>query len=140
MSLSPTTAPRAVYAETKKIGLACGSSHENEAKATTTCGDVVLYARNVLAALGAPCAGPTFLASDNKANMLVSNSSGSASRSRHFLRMYTMMQERIACGDIAVGHVTDAENPADYLTKWVNKSKFKASDLNRTSIYMTNWR
>ena len=28
-----------------------------------------------------------------------------------------------------------AENPADYLTKWVNKSKFKASD-----IYMSNWR
>ena len=92
-------------------------------------------ARTCLSALGVPCVGPTFLASDNKANMLVSNSSGSAARSRHFLRMYTMMQERIENGDIAVGHVHDAENPADYLTKWVNKSKFKASD-----IYMSNWR
>ena len=53
--------------------------------------------------------------------------------SRHFLRMYTILQQRIRNEDIAVGHIPDKENAADFLTKWVDKSKFK-----RSNFYLTN--
>ena len=82
-----------------------------------------------------PPAGPTFLGCDNKSSVLVANNVGSSARSRHFLRMYTIMQQRIRNGDIAVGHVPDAENAADFLTKWVDKAKFK-----RSNAYLTNER
>ena len=49
--------------------------------------------------------------------------------------MYVIMQQRIASGSIAVGHIPDAQNPSDFLTKWVNKSKFKKSN-----DYLTNSR
>ena len=42
-----------------------------------------------------PCVEPTVLLTDNKANMLVANDAGSSVRSRHFLRMYRLLQQRI---------------------------------------------
>ena len=72
-----------------------------------------------------PCVEPTVLLTDNKANMLVANDAGSSVRSRHFLRMYRLLQQRIGGGEIAIKHVPDAENPADVLTKWVDVNKFE---------------
>ena len=89
--------------------------------------DVILSARQVLIALGVPPCGATFIGTDNKAHALVANSAGSSVRSRHFLKKYTIMQERMRRDEIAVGHVRDAENPADFLTKWTNADKFKRS-------------
>ena len=77
----------------------------------------LLTARNVLTAVGTPPQGPTFIATDNKAHMLVANSAGSSVRSRHFLKKYTIMQERLERKEITVGNVKDAQNPADFLTK-----------------------
>ena len=77
--------------------------------------------------------GPTFIGTDNKAHMLVANSAGSSVRSRHFLKKYTIMQERIKRIEIECGHVKDPENPADFLTKWINSDKFK-----RSVAYATN--
>ena len=105
----------------------CGSSHEAEALASFKLLDVLLTARNILTAFGtAPC-GPTLVATDNKAHMLVANNAGSSVRSRHFLKKYTIIQERLKCKDIEVKHVKDAQNPADFLTKWVSADKFRAS-------------
>ena len=67
--------------------------------------------------------------------MLVANKAGSSSRSRHFLRLYVLMQQRIAVQDVAIGHIPDSQNPSDYLTKWVSKAKFVASNS-----YLTNMR
>ena len=108
---------------------------QSEAVATCRAAEHVESAREVLRALGVPSAGPTFVGTDNKANMLVANNVGSSTRSRHFLRMYVVLQQRIARESIAVGHVPDRENPSDYLTKWVDKKKF-----NLSNDYLTNRR
>ena len=78
-------------------------------------------------ALGVPPRGATFIGTDNKAHALVANSAGSSVRSRHFLKKYTIMQERMRRKEIAVGHIKDINNPADFLTKWVNADKLKRS-------------
>ena len=117
----------AVYHKVQRIAVECGSSHEAEALASFKLLDVLLTARNVLTAVGTPPQGPTFIATDNKAHMLVAHSAGSSVRSRHFLKKYTIMQERMERKEITIGHVKDAQNPADFLTKWVSADKFKTS-------------
>ena len=57
--------------------------------------------------------------------MLVANDAGSSVRSRHYLRMYRRLQQRIRDEDITVKFVPDRDNAADVLTKWVDKGKFE---------------
>ena len=110
---------------TKRVGVESESSMHTEAIGSVRCADRIIYARNVLCALGVPPAGPTLLVTDSKSSMLVANDAGSSARSRHYLRMYRLLQQRIACDEIAVRFVPDCENPADVLTKWVDKGKFE---------------
>ena len=42
---------------------------------------------------------------------------------KHSLRRYSTIQERTRRGSIAIGHIPDAENPADFLTKWLPRKK-----------------
>ena len=60
-------------------------------------------------------------------NALIASGLGSAQRSRHFLRRYYCLLQRVQAGDVVVGHVADKENPSDFLTKWVDKAKFAMS-------------
>ena len=93
------------------------------------------YAHAVLVALGVPPREPTVLLTDNKSNMLVANGAGSSARSRHYLRMYRLLQQRIACDEIALKYVSDTENASDILTKWVDRDKF-----DRCNAYLTGER
>ena len=72
---------------------------------------------------------------DNRANELVANNTGSSSRSRHFLRRYFVLRQRVAHGCVAVVKVGDPQMPADFLTKWVPAAKLRAS-----IDYLTNAR
>ena len=38
-----------------------------------------------------------------------------------------MLQQRVADGEINLKWISDAGNPADFLTKWVSKKKLEAS-------------
>ena len=120
---------------TKRVGVESESSMHTEAIGSVRCSDRIIVARNVLTALGVPPSGPTLLVTDSKSNMLVANDAGSSARSRHYLRMYRILQQRIACDDIALKYVPDCENAADALTKWVDKGKFE-----RCVAYMTGER
>ena len=82
---------------------------------------------------GSPPDGPTFLGSDNFANALVASTWGSATKSKHFIRRYWLVVQRVKSGDLIVGHVPDTENAADFLTKWVGKEK-----LAKSLRYLTN--
>ena len=117
----------AVFHQTKRIAAICDCSQKAEAIATTKAGEVACTAREVLRALGSAPRGPTFVGTDNKANMLVARSSGSAARSKHFLRQYTSLRQRQADGEIEIGHIPDEQMPADFLTKWTSKEKLKRS-------------
>ena len=77
--------------------------------------------------MGCPPTGPTFLGTDNKANQLIANETGSTNRARHALRRYMILQERVRGGIIKLGYVPDPENPADFLTKFISSKKLEAS-------------
>jgi hypothetical protein len=59
--------------------------------------------------------------------MLVATKRGTPNRSRHLLRRYYTLMQRIQSGRINVVHVPDTENPSDFLTKWVPSKKLRAS-------------
>ena len=48
-------------------------------------------------------------------------------RSRCFARRYFNLIRRVKAGEAKLIHVSDAENPADFLTKWVSLDKLEAS-------------
>ena len=76
---------------------------------------------------------PTLILTDNKANALVAADSRSASRSKHFLRRYITLQQRIASDELVVVKVDDANMPSDFLTKWLPSAK-----LRKSLVYATN--
>ena len=83
--------------------------------------------RDVLRAIGVPAQGPTLIGTDNYSNMRVATGEGCPSRSRHFLRRYHVLRQRIATGDVIMRHVKDEDMPADCLTKWIPNKKLEKS-------------
>ena len=108
---------------------------ETEAIASSKGAEAISYAREVLRALGTPPAGPTLLGTDNLANQKVGSGVGCPTRSKHFLRRYHALIQRIRDGEVSLGYVPDAEMPADFLTKWIPREK-----LERSIAYATNSR
>eukprot|EP00962_Isochrysis_galbana_P061734 scaffold43358_cov747-Isochrysis_galbana.AAC.1 len=100
---------------------------EAEAVASGRAAEHVAYAREVLRALGTPIDGPTLVGTDNLANMRVGSLAGCPSRSRHFLRRYHVLLQRVAAGEVILRHVPSAQMAADFLTKWLPKPKVDAS-------------
>ena len=86
-------------------------------------------------ALGVPPDGPTLIGTDNLANQRVATTVGSPTRSKHFLRRYAVLKQRIAQGECVLKHVKGLEMPADFLTKWVGRPQ-----LERALQYATNYR
>ena len=72
---------------------------------------------------------------DNKANLQVAKDLSAASRSRHFLRRYWALQQRMHTGEVRLVKVPDEHMPADFLTKWIPSAK-----LARSIRYATNAR
>ena len=92
---------------------------ETEAIASAKAGEAVTVARDVLRAFGVPPEEPTLIGTDNMANLRVASGAACPSRSRHFLRRYHVLRQRVAAGEVVLKHVSDDEMPADALTKWV---------------------
>ena len=59
--------------------------------------------------------------------MHIANDKASTARLRHALRRYLTLQERVRNGLIVVGHVRDAANPSDFLTKLIPSKKLEDS-------------
>ena len=116
-----------VLSETKKIGLIVDSSFEAEAIATAKVGERVEYARAVLRALGVSLATPTFVGTDNKASALIGSGQGMPGRSKHCVRRYLAFLQRVASKVVALFHIPDEDNPADFLTKWLGRKKLEMS-------------
>ena len=128
-----TFAGAAVLHQTKKIALIVDSSMESEAIGSSKAGEAISYAREILRALGTPPAGPTLIGTDNLANQKVGSGVGCPTRSRHFLRRYWALKQRIQSGEAQLRHVDDESMPADFLTKWIPSAK-----LERSIRYATN--
>ena len=61
----------------------------------------------ILRGLGVPPNGPTLIGTDNLANQKVGSGDGSPTRSRHFLRRYYALQQRIAQEEVTLQYVPD---------------------------------
>ena len=70
---------------------------------------------------------PTIIATDNLANQRVSQQAKASSRSRYFLIRQACLHQRVADGEISVVHVSDTQNPSDFLTKFISKDKTEDS-------------
>jgi hypothetical protein len=114
-------------------GIEHGTSTENEFVASLRASEDVEAARATMVDLGRPPTRPTFLGTDNKANLTIAMETGTPSRLKHALRRYQVLQSRVRDGIITMGHVPDADNPADFLTKFVSAKK-----LEKSVAYLTN--
>ena len=83
--------------------------------------------REILRAFGVPQDGPTFIGTDNTANQRVASGAAVPARSKHVLRRYHVLLERVRSREITIGHVPDRSMPADFLTKWIGASKLNVS-------------
>ena len=117
----------AIFHVTKKLGLVVDSSMEAEGVATSKIAEQISYVREILRAFGVPQQGPTFIGTDNTANQRVASGAAVPSRSKHFLRRYHVLLQRVRSQEITIGHVPDRAMPADFLTKWIGASKLNVS-------------
>ena len=68
------------------------------------------------------------ISTENLANHKVGSGVGGPTHSKHFLRRYNVLKQRIADGEVVLKHVPDVEMPADFLTsKWVPAPKLAIS-------------
>ena len=124
----------AVLHQTKKIALIVDSSMETEAIASSKGAEAISYAREILRGLGIPPDGPTLITTDNLSNQRVGSGLGCPTRSKHFLRRYQALKQRIQSREVTLRHINDADMPADFLTKWVKNAK----KLEESVRYATN--
>ena len=118
-----TYAGGAVLHQTKKIGVAVGSTHDAENVATVKASEHAIYGRIVLHALGVPQTSATRLLTDNLSNQRVAQNASAAVNSRYFLIRSTCLHQRITDGELTVLHVPDPQNPSDFLTKFIDNKK-----------------
>ena len=71
--------------------------------------------------------GPVPVGTDNRANMLLSSGEGAPSRMRHAIRRFSVFVQRVQRGECLLRHVPDPGNASDFLTKFVDKQKYRAS-------------
>jgi len=116
-----------IYHSMKCMHMLVDSSTESEAVATGKIGEVIAYAREVWRGLGIPLDGPVLVGTDNRANMLLSSGEGAPSRMRHAIRRFKVFVQRVERGETALRHVPDPGNASDYMTKFVDKKKYKLS-------------
>ena len=125
-----TLAGAAVLHQTKKIGVAVGSTYDAENVATIKASEHAVYARIVLSALGRASdvvGTATRLLTDNLSNQRVCQNANSAVSTRSFLIRSTCLHQRITDGDLTVAHIPDPENPSDFLTKIIGAAKTATS-------------
>lgn len=117
----------AILHQTKKLALLVDCSMAAEEVATSKAAEYVEYAAQIMRALGEANDAPVTIGTDNVANRQVAMRQGAASRSKHLLRRYHVLIQRVRAGEVRVVHVRDEANPADFLTKWVSAKKLRAS-------------
>ena len=122
----------AVLHQVKKIAMLVDSSMESESIGTAKAAEMIAYAREILRAFGTPPDGPTLIGTDNMSNLRVASTSSCPTRSKHFLRRYEVLMQRVREGQVVLKHVPDINMPADFLTKWIPITK-----LDQSVVYAT---
>ncbi|KAL1519994.1 hypothetical protein AB1Y20_023476 [Prymnesium parvum] len=117
----------AVLHQTKKLALLVDCSMAAEEVATSRAAEHVEYASQIARALGVAAAEPVPIGTDNASNRQIAMRQAASNRSKHLLRRYWVLLQRVRAGEVRVVHVRDDANPADFLTKWVPAKKLRTS-------------
>jgi len=117
----------AVHHSTHNVGAVVTCSMQAEAYASSRAGDLVIYGRCIQHGFGTPIDGPTLVGTDSLSHEQVINRLAGSNRSKPFMKQYVISLQRIASKQIAVGHISDAHMPSDFLTKWINARKLRLS-------------
>ena len=116
----------AIICDTKKAALA-DCSAEVEGVATSKLSEYVEHVNEVRRGMGILPAEPVIIGTDNLSTMRVANNIKSATRLKHALRRFGVLQQRVAAGSVKLEHVPDKDNMADFLTKWTPRAKYERS-------------
>ena len=108
----------AIATDTKKMG-PVDSSAEGEGITTSKCAELTVFIREVARGMGILDDKPTVIRSDNASSVRVANDPKAAGRLRHAMRRFAVVQEHVKQGVVKVEFIRDANNAADFLTKWV---------------------
>jgi len=100
------------------------SSTEAEIIAASTCACEIMYVRKLLEEMGFDMSQPTTLYVDNSGAVELARDHKSCKRSRHVDRRFFKVREWQALGHISVQHIDTKLNPADLLTKAIDKEAF----------------
>jgi hypothetical protein len=112
-----------VLAQLGMAGVFAGSSAEGEGLAMLKLSDKTTYLRTVAMRMGLEQRGPTMLLCDAEAALRAAAGQSSVARLRHALRRSSIVTQRVRDDECALGHVPDACQVVDFLTKWVPYEK-----------------
>ena len=110
----------------RKQAITSMSSMDAETYAAAAAAADMIHLRGLLQELGVPCMEvPTPMWSDNSGTVNVANDSGSVGRSRHLAMRAKFLQDCKELGITRVGYIATNDNPADLLTKPLDRAKFQ---------------
>ena len=118
-----------------RMTLVCDSSQLAEAVGSSRAAEKMILFREMERGVGLGSEVPTVLTTDSSSNWQVATRHASSSRSRHALRRWRVLTQRILDGDCKLVHVDGASMPADFLTKRVEQKK-----VDQSVAYATNAR
>ena len=118
----------------RNVDAVCDASFDSESIASTKVTHKALYCQAIEQAIGALPVRPTIVGTDSASNLAVARRQGAAANSRHSLRRYHALIQRMADGDIFLAKVATAEMPCDFMTKFVGKEKLRKSLAYATNV------
>ena len=110
------------------INVKVPSSVEAEGVASLRLAHKVECVQEIERAFGHEGKRPTIIGTDNTGNRAIAmHGGGSAGRSRHSLRRWAQLRERLEAREIYLAYVQTDDMPADFLTKFVSWRKLELS-------------
>ena len=124
----------AVLATKRLLHNIVASSFEAEAKGAAKGGEAIEFYLELLRAQRRFPPDGIALLMDNKSAAEVAAGIGNTQRARHCLRSFHILMQRVQRRSVRIGYVPDPQNPADYLTKFLDREKVRWSDAYATNI------
>ena len=116
-----------------RMTLMCDSSQLAEGVGSSRAAEKLTTVREMERGLGIAEHVPPVLTTDSSSNWQVATRHASASRSRHALRRWRVLTQRIVEGDCKLVHIDGVSMPADFMTKRVEQKK-----VDKSVAYATN--
>jgi hypothetical protein len=101
--------------------VAGGGTAESEMDALYTATKEAIWLNGLLSEIGYPQPQPIPIFCDNQAAVIIANGGGTHSKTKHFRYRIAFIRDYIAKKVISVHHIASADNPADVLTKALDK-------------------